>query len=42
MYNLGFELYEMGEAAAVAVIMFLMLLVFSVVYTRLSWKSLTK
>jgi multiple sugar transport system permease protein len=42
MYNLGFELYEMGEAAAVAVIMFLVLLVFSVVYTRVSWKSLTK
>jgi multiple sugar transport system permease protein len=42
MYNLGFELYEMGDAAAVAVLMFFILLVFSIVYTRLSWKSLTK
>jgi hypothetical protein len=32
----------MGDAAAVAVLMFFILLVFSIVYTRLSWKSLTK
>lgn len=42
MYNLGFEFYEMGEAAAVAVIMFIILLVFSVIYTRLSWRNLAR
>lgn len=41
MYNLGFELYEMGDAAAVAIIMFFILLLFSVLYTRLAWKNLS-
>lgn len=42
MYNLGFELYEMGAAAAVAIIMFVILLVFSIVYTRLSWRNVAR
>lgn len=42
MYNLGFELYEMGDAAAVAIIMFFILLLFSIVYTRLAWKNVAR
>jgi len=39
MYNLAFELNEMGAAAAVAVFMFFLLLIFSLIYTRLAWRN---
>ena len=42
MYNLAFELNEMGAAAAVAVLMFFVLLVFSLIYTRLAWRNVAR
>ena len=42
LYKLGFKLYDMGGAAAVSVIMFLVLLVFALVYTRLSWRNVLR
>jgi multiple sugar transport system permease protein len=34
VYKIGFRFYEMGRASAIAVVMFLMLLVIAVIYTR--------
>ena len=42
MYNLAFELNEMGAAAAVAVVMFFILLAFSTLYTRLAWRNVAR
>lgn len=42
LYKTGFRLYEMGMASAVSVIVFLILLVFAVVYTALSWKEVAE
>ena len=42
LYKLGFKLYDMGGAAAVSVIMFLVLLVFALVYTRISWRNVLR
>jgi multiple sugar transport system permease protein len=42
LYKLGFRLYDMGGAAAVSVIMFLVLLAFALVYTRLSWRNVLR
>jgi multiple sugar transport system permease protein len=41
MYTLFSQFYELGDASAVAVVMFVILLVFSVVYTRLAWRGLS-
>lgn len=42
LYKIGFKLYDMGGAAAVSVIMFLVLLVFAMIYTRLAWRNVLK
>jgi multiple sugar transport system permease protein len=42
MYNLAFELNEMGAAAAVAVVMFFILLAFSTIYTRVAWRNVAR
>jgi multiple sugar transport system permease protein len=42
LYKIGFKLYDMGGAAAVSVIMFLVLLVFALIYTRLAWRNVLK
>lgn len=42
LYKLGFRLYDMGGAAAVSMIMFLVLLVFALVHTRLSWRNVLR
>lgn len=39
LYTQGFRLYDMGGAAAVSVVMFLLLLTFAIVHTRFAWKS---
>jgi multiple sugar transport system permease protein len=39
LYKQGFQLYQMGSAAAVAIVIFAILLVFSIVHTRLSWRG---
>lgn len=39
LYKLGFRLYDMGGAAAVSVLMFLILLAFAVTHTRIMWKG---
>jgi multiple sugar transport system permease protein len=42
LYKLGFKLYRVGSASSVSVIIFLILLVFSIVYTRLTWRNVLK
>ena len=42
LYKVGFRLYEMGSAAAVSVIVFLILLIFAVAYTSISWKEIAE
>jgi multiple sugar transport system permease protein len=37
LYRLGFTYYQMGQAAAVSVIIFLILLIFAIIHTRLLW-----
>jgi multiple sugar transport system permease protein len=42
LYKLGSKLYDMGGAAAVAVIMFGVLLVFALLHTRLTWRNVLR
>ena len=42
LYKLGFNLYDMGGAAAVSVIMFFILLVFALIHTRLFWRNVLR
>lgn len=42
LYKLGFKLYDMGGASAVAMIMFGVLLVFALVHTRLTWRNVLR
>jgi multiple sugar transport system permease protein len=42
LYKVGFRLYEMGLAAAVSVIVFLILLLFAIAYTTFSWKEVAE
>lgn len=42
LYKVGFRLYDMGSASAVSVLMFLVLLVFAIIHTRLMWKDVAK
>ena len=42
LYKLGFKLYNVGSAAAVAIIIFLILLAFAVAHTRLMWRNVLK
>lgn len=42
LYKVGFRLYNMGAASAVSVLMFIVLLVFAVIHTRLMWKEVAK
>jgi multiple sugar transport system permease protein len=42
LYKIGFRLYEMGEASAVSVIVFVILLIFAIAYTTLSWKEIAE
>jgi multiple sugar transport system permease protein len=42
LYKIGFRLYEMGAASAVSVIVFVILLVFAIAYTSLSWKEIAE
>ncbi len=39
LYKQGFQLYQMGSAAAVSIVIFAILLAFSIVHTRLSWRG---
>ncbi len=42
LYKLGFRLYNVGGAAAVSMVIFLILLVFAVVHTRLTWRNVLR
>ena len=42
LYKLGFTFYQLGEAAAVSVIIFFILIIFALVHTRLMWKDVLK
>ena len=42
LYKLGFKLYNVGSAAAVAIVIFLILLVFAVLHTRLMWRNVLR
>jgi multiple sugar transport system permease protein len=42
LYKIGFRLYEMGSAAAVSVIVFVILLVFAVAYTSMTWREVAE
>ena len=42
LYKLGFKLYNVGSAAAVAIVIFLILLAFAVVHTRLMWRNVLR
>jgi multiple sugar transport system permease protein len=39
LYKQGFRLYEMGSAAAVSVVIFVILLAFALVHTKVSWRK---
>jgi multiple sugar transport system permease protein len=39
MYKIGFTYYQMGQAAAVSVIIFFILLIFALIHTRLLWND---
>jgi multiple sugar transport system permease protein len=42
LYKLGFKLYNVGSAAAVAIVIFLILLAFAVLHTRLMWRNVLR
>ena len=42
LYKLGFRLYNVGSAAAVAILIFLILLAFAVLHTRLMWRNVLR
>jgi multiple sugar transport system permease protein len=42
LYKLGFRLYNVGGAAAVSMVIFVILLAFAVIHTRLTWKNVLK
>jgi len=42
LYKLGFKLYNVGSAAAVAIVIFLILLAFAIVHTRLMWRNVLR
>jgi multiple sugar transport system permease protein len=42
LYKLGFKLYNVGAAAAVAILIFLILLAFAVLHTRLMWRNVLR
>ena len=42
LYTQGFRLYNVGSAAAVAIFIFLILLAFAVVHTRLMWRNVLR
>jgi multiple sugar transport system permease protein len=42
LYRLGFRLYNVGSAAAVSMVIFVILLAFAVVHTRLTWKNVLR
>lgn len=37
LYRQGFQLYQMGSAAAVSIVIFVILLIFALIHTKLSW-----
>lgn len=42
LYKLGFRLYNVGGAAAVSMVIFVILLAFAVVHTRLTWRNVLR
>ena len=42
LYKLGFRLYNVGSAAAVAILIFVILLAFAVLHTRLMWRNVLR
>ncbi len=42
LYKLGFKLYKVGDASAVSVIIFIILLIFSIVQMRIMWKNVLR
>lgn len=42
LYKLGFKLYNVGSAAAVAIVIFLILLAFAILHTRLMWRNVLR
>jgi len=42
LYRLGFRLYNVGAAAAVSIMIFVILLAFAIVHTRLTWRNVLK
>lgn len=42
LYKLGFRLYKVGDAAAVSMIIFFILLAFAIVHTRLTWRNVLR
>jgi multiple sugar transport system permease protein len=42
LYRLGFRLYNVGSAAAVSMVIFVILLAFAVVHTKLTWRNVLR
>jgi multiple sugar transport system permease protein len=42
LYRLGFRLYNVGSAAAVSMVIFVILLAFAIVHTRLTWRNVLR
>jgi multiple sugar transport system permease protein len=42
LYKQGFQLYQVGVAASVSVVIFIVLLVFAVIHTRLTWRNVLR
>jgi multiple sugar transport system permease protein len=42
LYRKGFRFYEMGVASAVSVVVFLILLAFAVIHTRIMWRNVLR
>lgn len=42
LYKQGFQLYQVGWASATSVLIFLILLIFAVIHTKLSWRNVIR
>ncbi len=42
LYKLGFKLYNVGAAAAVSMVIFVILLAFAIIHTRLTWRNVLR
>lgn len=42
LYKVGFRLYDMGTASAISVVIVLILTIFAVIHTKISWKTVLR